>query len=173
MTVLATDRLEARELTLDDAPFVHALVNDPDWIRFIGPRDAATVDAARAYLERAYLPLYAKRGLGLWAVSRRGETELIGVCSLLKRETLPDPDLGFAFLPQGRGQGYAREVAAACLAYAHGALGHPRVVAICSPGNTASCRVLEDVGMRFEKLVRLSEAGEELCLYASGEAAGA
>lgn len=173
MSFLTTERLELRPLTTDDAAFIHALLNDPDWVRFIGPRDAATVEAARAYIERAYLPLYATPGLGLWAVLRRGEREPLGVCSMLRREALDAPDLGFAFLPAGRGQGYAREVAAACLAHATGPLGHARVVAICSPENAASRRVLEDVGMHFERPIRMSEDGEELCLYASGPAATA
>jgi RimJ/RimL family protein N-acetyltransferase len=168
-----TDRLVLRELTLDDAAFIHALLNDPDWVRFIGQRDAATVEAARAYIERAYLPLYATEGLGLWAVLRRGETEPLGVCSLLKRDSLDSPDLGFAFLPAGRGHGYAREVAAACLAHALGTLGHARVVAICSPDNAASRRVLEDVGMHFERPVRMSDDDDELCLYVSSAAANA
>jgi RimJ/RimL family protein N-acetyltransferase len=171
MSLLLTDRLELRELTLEDAPFIHALLNDPDWVRFIGHRDAATVEAARAYIERAYLPLYAQQGLGLWAVLRRGESEPLGVCSLLQRDSLDAPDLGFAFLPAGRGHGYAREVAAACLAHALSTLGHARVVAICSPDNAASRRVLEDVGMHFERPVRMSDDGDELCLYANGSPA--
>lgn len=173
MSVLSTERLEIRALTTGDAAFIHALLNDPDWVRFIGPRDAATVEAARAYIERAYLPLYATPGVGLWAVHRRGESEPLGVCSLLRRDTLDAPDLGFAFLPAGRGHGYAREVAAALLAHALGPLGHARVVAICSPDNAASRRVLEDVGMRFDRPIRMSEAGEELCLYASAPAGAA
>ena len=169
--VLTTERLVLRELEPADAAFVHALVNDADWIRYIGDRDAATVDKALAYLERAYLPMYAKHGFGLWGVARRDHPALLGVCGLIRRDSLDAPDLGFAFLPSARGMGYAREAAAACLAHGHGPLGMPRILAICTPDNARSRGVLEGVGMRFERSLPPDESGVELCLYASGETA--
>lgn len=166
----ATARLALRELVADDAAFVHALVNDPDWVRFIGPRDAATLEKAREYVERTYVPMYERQGFGLWGVALRGDPALLGVCGLLKREALDHPDLGFAFLPSARGHGYAREVAAACLAHGRDMFGMTRILAICTQDNARSRAVLEAVGMRFERLLPPDESGVELCLYAIGEA---
>ena len=163
-----TERLRLRRLTLDDAAFIRELVNDPDWIRFIGDRHVHSDDDARAYLERGYLALYRQHGFGLWAVEPRESRTPLGICGLLKRDTLTDVDLGFAFLPAARGRGYASEAAAASLRQAHDVLGFARVVAICTPENTASRRTLEGIGMRLEKLFRMKDDAEELCLYASG-----
>ncbi|MFN8587916.1 MAG: GNAT family N-acetyltransferase [Candidatus Eisenbacteria bacterium] len=168
--VLVTERLVLRELTEADAEFVHALVNDPDWVRFIGPRNAATVELARQYLASAYLPMYAKHGYGLWGVARRDDPALLGVCGLIRRDTLDAPDVGFAFLPSARGAGFAREATAACLAHGHKQLGMPRILAICTQDNARSRAVLERSGMRFERLLPPDASGVELCLYASGEA---
>ena len=116
------------------------LVNDPDWIRYIGDRGVRTEDDARAYLERGPIAMYARQGFGLWRVARRDDDEPVGMCGLIKRDTLPDVDIGFAFLPAYRGLGYAAEAAAATLALASTRYGLTRVVAIASPDNDRSLR---------------------------------
>ena len=99
MIVHTTDRLTLRRVTLDDAPFVYELVTDPDWLRFIGDRGVKTVVDAAAYLARAYLPHYERHGFGLYVVEPRENGGPLGLCGLLKRDTLEHPDIGFAFLP--------------------------------------------------------------------------
>jgi RimJ/RimL family protein N-acetyltransferase len=150
MKVLQTERLALRQLDLADAPFILALLNDPGWIRYIGDRGVRTVEAAAAYLESRMLAQYAKHGFGLWMVESRARAEPMGICGLVKRDALPVPDLGFAFMPAYRGQGFAHESALAARDHATRALGIRRLLAITSPVNAASARLLERLGFVAE-----------------------
>lgn len=161
-----TPRLNLQAFTLDDAPFLRALVNDPDWLRFIGERNVHTDDDARAYLTRAYLNHYAEHGFGFYVVRRRLDPMPIGMCGLIRRPGLDDVDIGFAFLPAWRGQGYAEEAARASLDFARDHVKLRRVVAIVLPANQRSVALLEKIGMRFEKHVRMKPEDEELALMA-------
>lgn len=168
MKLLETSRLLLRPLTRDDAAFILELVNEPDWLRFIGDRQVRTLEDARRYLNRGPLEAYARLGFGHAAVVRRADGVLLGICGLIKRDTLADVDLGFAFLAQYRGQGYAREAAAAVLADAWGRLKLTRIVAITSPGNVASAGLLARLGFQFERRIRLTPTAEETELFARG-----
>lgn len=167
--MLQTQRLLLRELTLDDAWFVVTMLNDPDWIRFIGDRNVHTRAEAEQYLLRGPLAMYARFGHGLWLVQTKSAAEPIGICGLIAREGLGDVDLGFALLPRHRRQGYAFEAASACLAHAPAELGLRRIVAITTLDNHASARLLERLGLRFERMIQLPGSEEELKLFA-GEA---
>jgi len=158
--VLETERLILRHLHADDAPFILELLNDPAWLRYIGDKGVRTPDDARAYIRNGPADMYARFGFGLWRVERKDDGAPIGLCGLIKRDTLPDVDIGFAFLPAFRAQGYARESAAATLAHARDVLKLPRVVAIVSPGNDSSAALLEKVGLRFERTLQLSGRDE-------------
>ena len=171
MNVLETQRLTLRRLDFSDAPFILELVNDADWLRHIGDKNVHDLDGARRYLAEGPLAMYAQRGHGLWLAALRDGTPL-GLCGLLKRDSLEHVDLGYALLPQYRGHGYAREAAAACLAYGFEVLRLPRIVAITSQDNDASGRVLESIGLRFERLTPAPD-GRELKLYAAAAPAAA
>jgi RimJ/RimL family protein N-acetyltransferase len=168
LKVLATDRLILRRLSTDDAEFILELVNDPAFIRFIGDRGVRTLDDARAYILKGPIDMYERLGHGLYAVELAGVPigAAIGMCGLIKRDALEDVDLGFAFLPQFRGQGYAHEAAAATLAYGREALGLERIAAITSPDNHASARLLEKLGFRFERMLSLAK-DDQVKLFAS------
>lgn len=168
MKLLETSRLLLRPLTRDDAEFILALVNEPDWLRFIGDRQVHSLDDARKYLNRGPLEAYARLGFGHAAVVRRSDGVVLGICGLIKRETLDDVDLGFAFLEKHRGQGYAREAAAAVLADAWHRLRLQRIVAIASPGNAASAGLLARLGFQFERRIRLTPTADETELFARG-----
>ena len=168
--VAETARLRLRRFEPADAAFALELVNEPSWIRFIGKRDVPDLDAARAYLERGPIAMYAKHGFGLWCVALRATGEAIGMCGLIKRDTLPDVDLGFAFLPRHWGRGYALEAAEATMAYARETLGLRRVVAILSQDNERSARLLVKLGFLPEGTIRMPGDDEELALYASASA---
>jgi RimJ/RimL family protein N-acetyltransferase len=147
MHILSTERLSLREFTSDDASFILELVNDPDWHRNINNPGVSDEASALAWMEgRLFLP-YRRDGHGFWAVERRDSGELIGMCGLFKRDALPEPDVGYAFVPRGRGQGFAREAAAACLSHGHEKLGMRTILAITALDNPASVRVLESIGM--------------------------
>ncbi len=172
MTVGRTERLELRQLTLDDAAFVVALVNDPDWLRHIGDRGVRSVPDAEAYLRRGPLAMYEKFGFGLWAVVPKGGGAPMGICGLIQRETLPDVDVGYAFLPEHRGRGIAREAVAASLAHGQDVFGLSRIVAVTSPGNERSVRLLKELGFQEEGRVQVTP-GAEACRLFAWHAAGA
>ncbi len=166
MKVLETARLSLRELNPDDAPFILELVNEPAWLRFIGDRRIRTLEAARDYVLNGPMAMYRRRGFGLWLVESKGSGTPLGICGLIKRETLADIDLGFAFLSAHHRQGYAFEAATATVAYAKSVLGLARMVAVVSPDNEGSCRLLEKLGFCLERVTCLSENAPAVKLYA-------
>jgi RimJ/RimL family protein N-acetyltransferase len=171
--VLETERLVLRRLSVDDAGFILGLVNQPSWLRFIGDRGVRTEDDARRYILEGPVASYERFGYGLYRTDRKDTATPIGICGLVRRESLADPDIGFALLPEHWGNGFASEAAAAVMAYARDVLGLPRVVAVVSPDNSKSIRVLRKLGLQFERVVRLSPEESEIRLFAPpGPAAG-
>ena len=166
MSVIETPRLALRQLTPDDAAFILALLNDPTWLRFIGDRGIRSLADARAYILNGPVASYTQHGFGLWLVSRKADAVPVGLCGLLKRDVLDDVDLGFAFLQPHQAQGYGEESAAATLVYARSILGLQRLVAVTSPDNAGSIRLLEKLGLCYEKMIRLAPAAEEIRLFA-------
>ena len=165
--VLATDRLILRRFTVADAPFILVLLNDPAWLEFIGDKGVRTLDDARDYLRNGPIAMYEREGFGLYLTELKGSHIPIGMCGLIKRDSLADVDIGFAFLPAFRTQGYAHEAAAAVLAHGQNAFGLKRIVAITSPANARSAALLEKLGMKPEKAVKLEGHDHEVRLYAS------
>lgn len=164
--VLETARLRLLELVEEDAAFALELVNEPDWLRFIGDRGVRTLEDARKYLREGPIASYRRNGFGLWGVEERSSATVTGICGLIRRAELEDVDLGFAFLARHRGKGYARESAAAVVKLARERFGLARLVAITDPGNERSIRVLEGVGFAFERRWRKLPDDEELALFA-------
>lgn len=165
MHVLETDRLTLRRYTLNDAEFIFRLVNDPSWLRFIGDKNVRNLDDARRYLREGPLDMYERFGFGMYRVEEREGGTPVGMCGLIKRDTLPDADVGYAFLPEFRGKGYAFEAAAAVLAHGNRDFGLQRILAIVSPDNAGSIRVLEKAGMKFERLLEI-RPGDPVKLFA-------
>jgi RimJ/RimL family protein N-acetyltransferase len=153
--VIETDRLTLREFDLADAAFILELVNEPAWLRFIGDRDIHDEERAREYIETGPVASYKEHGFGIYVVVLRESGVAIGVCGLIKRPTLRDVDVGFAFLREHWGNGYATESTRAMLEYGREQLGIRRIVAIAHPANAASRRVLERVGMCFDEVIEL------------------
>lgn len=160
MLVLETPRLSLRRLTLDDAGFVFGLVNQPSWLRFIGDKNVRNLDDARNYLRTGPLDMYERYGFGLFLVESKETGLPMGMCGLLKRDSLPRPDVGYAFMPEFWGKGHAVEAASAVLEYGNQALGMKRILAIVSPDNAGSIRVLEKCGMHFECMLALTPDNE-------------
>ena len=164
--ILSTERLVLREFVDADAPFILELLNDPSFIRNIGDRGVRTLDDAREYMRKGPVASYAQHGFGLWLVELRADHRPIGMCGLLKRDVLESVDIGFAYLPAFRAQGYGLEAGRAVLDYARGVLRLPRVVAIVNADNDASARLLERLGLHFESMVKPFPDESSLRLYA-------
>lgn len=165
--ILETERAILRELTVDDAGFVLDLLNQPSFIENIGDRGVRTVEAARDYIESRFTPGYRQLGYGMWAVEAKETGEIAGICGFVKRDNLPDADIGFAFLPQFEGRGFAYESAAAVMKYGAETLKLPRVLAITVEENLKSQKLLEKIGLKFERMIRLADDAEELKLFAA------
>ncbi|MGE5357797.1 MAG: GNAT family N-acetyltransferase [Bacteroidales bacterium] len=163
--VVETDRLILRKMTEDDATFMLRLLNEPSFIQYIGDRGVRTVEHARRYVIDGPMASYARFGFGLYVVTLRDTRTPIGICGLLKRDSLDDVDVGFAFIPEYVGQGYGIESAAAVIDHARNGLGLNRVVAITNPDNERSIRLLEKLGFAFERMTRLSADAPEVKLY--------
>ena len=139
-----------------------ALLNDAAFIRFIGDRKVRTEEEARTYIRAGAMASYEQHGHGLYLVVSKELAEPIGTCGILRREVLPDPDLGFAFAAEHRAKGHGREAASAVLDYAKASLGLPRIAAIVSPDNEASLRALTSLGFGFERMVRMADDEPEI-----------
>ncbi|HEX8283271.1 MAG TPA: GNAT family N-acetyltransferase [Pyrinomonadaceae bacterium] len=167
MNVIETERLNLREVTEADAPFVLELLNDPDFVRNVADRGVRTPEEARRYITERFVASYRREGFGFWLVEPKDSGVPAGICGLVKRDALPGVDVGYAFLPPFRSKGYASESASAVMRYAREALGLSRLYAIVNPENSASVRVLEKLGMRFERMVSLSDGEPEVSLFAA------
>lgn len=151
MWKLETERVRLREFQDRDAAFLLALLNDPAWLRFIGDRGVRDLEGARRYLDEKLAASYRHNGFGLWLAESLEDGRPLGMCGLVRRETLPHVDLGFAFMPESRGKGLAREAALATREHAVRRLGMKRLLAITSPLNVDSIRLLERVGFAYER----------------------
>jgi RimJ/RimL family protein N-acetyltransferase len=163
--VLETERLVLRRLIVEDAEFVLGLLNEPSFVRSIGDRGVRTIADAREYIVKGSIDSYQRHGFGMYLTELKDDRTPLGICGLLQRESLQEVDIGFAFMPEFWARGFAFESASAVLAYGKSTLGLSRIVAVTSPDNHGSIRLLEKLGMRFEQMVRLSEGGPELELY--------
>ncbi len=154
MQVCETQRLRLLRLSPADAPFILDLLNDPGFLRNIGDRGVRTLEEAQHYIRTGPQASYEQFGFGLWRVEQKQPTLTVGICGLLRRDSHPDVELGFAFLPAGRGKGYATEASRGVLGIRPPGLA--RIVAITAPDNRDSINVLEKLGFRYERMLSLT-----------------
>lgn len=163
--IVQTPRLTLRVFTLDDAALMRDVLNAPDFIRFVGDRGVHTLEQARQHITEKVLASQSENGFSMYHVSLRETGEAIGACGLIKRPGLDDVDIGYGFLPAFYGKGYASECANAVIQYARDVLGMRRVVGIVAPDHEASIHVLENAGLRFERMVTLPNAERAIKLF--------
>lgn len=157
---LNTERLEIRPFTHEDARFIFELLNDKDFIRHIQDRGVRNLEDAREYISNGPLGSYERFGFGLCCVVERSTGKSVGMCGLLQRETLPVPDIGYAFLPLARGKGYAYEASIAVVDYACSVLNLDRILAVTGEANAASQKLLARLGFRFLELAQFEPDSE-------------
>ncbi len=164
--ILETKRLVLRQFTLDDSAFILELLNTPTWLQFIGDRNVHSIEDAENYLLNGSLKSYVENGFGFYAVVAKETGNPIGMCGLIKRDTLPDIDIGFAFFPNLISKGYGFEIASAMLDYALNTLKIKRIIAIVNPDNEKSIGLIKKIGMQFEEMIKFGDDGKELMLFA-------
>jgi RimJ/RimL family protein N-acetyltransferase len=167
LKILETNRLILRHLTTDDTAFIIELLNEPSFIQNIGDRNVRTEEDALRYILNGPIESYDKNGFGLFMVELKDSSVSIGMCGLLKRDNLPDVDIGFAFLPKYWMKGYAFESASSVLKYAKETIGLKRILGIVNPNNAASIRVLEKLGLKYESMVKMPQDNFEIKLFSA------
>ncbi len=167
MIELTTERLVLARFAESDAEFIFQLVNEPSFLRYIGDRGVHSVKDAREYILSGPMSGYIRYGYGLLRVVRKADNATIGMCGVLKRDTLPDPDLGFSFLPAYWSQGYALESASAVMQHAREELRLGRILAITTSDNEPSIRLLGKLGFRFDRMIRIGDDPTELRMFVS------
>lgn len=163
--VVETRRLLLREISTDDGGFIFNLMNEPAYLQNIGDRGIRTVENARTYITEKLASSYAKFGYGLYLVELKGTRVPIGICGLVRRAALDHPDIGFAFLRQHWSQGFGLEAASATLDHSFHALGLTEVLGVTFQGNQSSIRLLEKLGLRFQRMIRLPAIDRESMLF--------
>lgn len=162
--IAKTTRLTLRELQLTDAAFALRLYNDPSFLAFIGDKGVRTVEDAEKNLQQGAIASYAQHGYGMWLVENQ-QGQSIGMCGLIKRDFLTETDLGYAYLPEFFGLGYAYEAALSVLAYAAEHTVLKTVVAIVSPANLASVSLLKKLGFVQDGQVLVPDKKEMVDFY--------
>ncbi|HEX9960029.1 MAG TPA: GNAT family N-acetyltransferase [Pyrinomonadaceae bacterium] len=155
-----------RHVTETDAEFIFELVNEPGWIQNIGDRGVRTIDDARQFIADRLAASYDRFGFGLYLVELKESGASAGISGLVRRDSLADADIGFAFLERFQSKGYAFESAAAVLDYAQSTLGLKRILGIVSPHNRGSIKLLEKLNLRFERMIKMPADDEEIKLFA-------
>ncbi|WP_394191462.1 GNAT family N-acetyltransferase [Paenisporosarcina quisquiliarum] len=166
MKILETDRLILRHLSEEDAEFIVTLLNEPDWIKYIGDRGIRTVEDAKKYIKEGPMTMYNEHGIGLYLIELKENAKPIGLCGLLYRDFLKDVDLGFALLSKYWGKGYAFEAAQSTLSYGAEILGHHRIVGFTSLDNEKSANLLQKLGMKDEGKIKYTSTSEDVRLFA-------
>jgi RimJ/RimL family protein N-acetyltransferase len=165
--IAETNRLIISKITLDDAAFFLELVNTPNFIKYIGDRNLKTVEDAKTYLKNGTLKSYEDFGFGFYKLLLKEENnKAIGTCGLVKREQLDNVDIGFAMLPEYEGKGFGYESCIAVLKLAKEQFKLNKVLAITLPTNNNSIKLLEKIGLSYEKRVKPFEDDKELLLFA-------
>jgi RimJ/RimL family protein N-acetyltransferase len=163
--ILETDRLLLKEFEPVDAAFIVQLVNTEGWLKYIGDRNIKTIEKAEHYLVNGPIKSYRQNGYGLYKVEKKDTHQPIGMCGIIKREHLPCPDIGFAFLPEFCNQGFAFEIATATMDFAKEELSLPVIAAITVPQNERSVRLLKKLGLSFQEKIKMPGSQDEVDLY--------
>ncbi|MFI5185425.1 MAG: GNAT family N-acetyltransferase [Chitinophagales bacterium] len=165
MEIIESKRLLLRPFIPGDSNFILELLNTEGWLKYIGDRNVKTIQQANYYLENGPIKSYKVNGFGLSMVQLKENNKPIGMSGLIRRDYLDHPDIGFAFLPGYTGKGYAYEIAKEIIYYGFNRLQLQQILAITLPENSSSIRLLEKLGLRYQKKVISKDTNEELSLY--------
>jgi RimJ/RimL family protein N-acetyltransferase len=165
LIILETERLTLSQLAIGDAPFILELMNEPGFIEFVADRGLRSEADAAGFLSEKILPNYERLGFGFYRVILKQSETALGICGLVKRETLDDPDIGFAILERFCGNGYAYEAAVAVMEYGRTALGLAHICGVTAPHNWVSQHLLQKLGLKFQRRFHLPGYGTESLLF--------
>ena len=147
--ILQTERLLLRELNPDDAENFYKLNLNPNVIKYTGNSAFKDIDEAKEFLEN--YQDYKLNGFGRWAVIEKSTNEFLGWCGLKYDKNLDETDIGFRFFEEHWNKGLATESAKACINFGFENLNLKSIVGRAMSENIASIKVLEKIGLKFEK----------------------
>lgn len=156
---METSRLELRELKLSDSNFILELLNTPKWIRFIGDRNIRTPEDAIAYTQK----VISNSTITYWVIYLKSQAVPAGIISLVKRDYLQHPDIGFALLPEFENQGYASEATKFILDHLAQSKLYSKIQAITVKDNAQSIQLLQKLGFQFD--TELERDKEKLLVF--------
>ncbi|EKO3782356.1 GNAT family N-acetyltransferase [Vibrio harveyi] len=165
MKTLTTKRLTLRLVSVEDAPFILELYNQPDFYRFVGDKQIRTLEEAKRYIQDNMLRMQELKGVSLLVVETNHDKQPVGICGLVKRDTLTAFDLGYGYLPSAYGKGYAKEAASVVVDFAREEMNIENLVAITNNDNIRSISLLEKLGFQFERVEQTYNNGRTLQLY--------
>ncbi len=160
-----TQRLLLRPMTEEDAAFQLELLNSPLWLENIGDRNVRTLEEAKIYIREKVTPQLERLGFSNFTVIRKEDGIKMGTCGLYDREGLEGVDIGFAFLPQYFGKGYAHESASKILEAGKTIFGLTEINAITTRANLASQKLIEKLGLQYIRIISLPNDPEPLLFY--------
>jgi RimJ/RimL family protein N-acetyltransferase len=163
--IAETPRLRIRELTVEDAGFILGLVNEPSFLANIGDKGVRSLEDARRFILEGPWASHRDRGYGQFMVELKDDGVSIGVCGILFRDALDLSDVGAALLPDYWRQGFAYEAACAVMDYGRTTLGLEMIVGLTSEENIPSIKLLEKLGMSFDRVVKMSDDDPGTALY--------
>ncbi|CAE6924314.1 Acetyltransferase (GNAT) domain [Vibrio sp. B1REV9] len=165
MRTLNTERLILRLVSVEDAPFILELYNQPDFYRFVGDKQIRSLEEAERYIQDNMLRMQERKGVSLLVVETKVDNQPIGICGLVKRDTLTAFDIGYGYLPDAYGKGYAIEAARAVIRHARDGMQIENLVAITNNDNHRSISLLGKLGFQYERIEQTYDNGRTLQLY--------
>jgi len=165
MIVAQSARLILRHIHVDDAGFLLQLLNDPDFVKYVGDKQVRDLDAAQDYIRLGPAASYEAHGYGLYLVELIDSQAAIGICGLLKRDFLDSPDLGFALMPNYRGLGYGFEAAWLTMELSRDKFELSEIVAFTAIDNNASIKLLEKLGMKYKNMLALPGTDHQVSVF--------
>lgn len=160
-----TERLIIKLVDIDDAEFLLKLLNTEKWLKNIGDRNIHNLEDAQRYVREKNLPQIERLGFGNAVVILKSDNEKIGTVGLYDREGIDGVDIGFAFLEEHEGKGYAYEAAKKIMDAGINEFDIKKVSAITLPENSSSIKLIEKLGLKFKEVVRIPNDTEDLNLY--------
>jgi ribosomal-protein-alanine N-acetyltransferase len=160
-----TERLIIRPMSLDDADLILELYNMPKFIEFIGDRNIKSLSDAENYIKAKFLPQFEKSGFGNYLIVLKEGNQKIGGVGIFEREGLDIVDIGFSVLERFEGKGLMFEAAQKVKSIGMDDFGLTKISAITVKDNFSSQKLIEKLGLKFQKYVTLPNETEELMYY--------
>lgn len=165
MKTFETERLILKPAAVQDADFFLELYNMPSFIKYIGDRNLRTKEDAENYITNRFLPQIEKLGFGNYVVILKEDNTKIGAVGIFEREGLDVLDIGFSFFEKYEGKGFAYESAHKLKEVAAKEFGVNKISAITTKDNFSSQKLIEKLGLKFQKMVTIPNDNEELTYY--------